>query len=161
MNTQDFIANNKLGVCIKDNHRTVLFQNTACIEKCGNKMGSPCKGRCLQKYDEFCQDKKNPIEGFCHFPTLKLENGVADTVMVNDGNQFLTLLYPLENKHRTRMEFYRKKNLTKSELNIVSLLLGGLSNSQVAHKLFISKATLKTHINNIYKKIPPEMGPRS
>jgi hypothetical protein len=161
MDPRSFINSDTLGVCVKDNHRTVLFQNTLCLDKCGNKVGSVCEGRCLQKYDEFCLDKKASVEGFRHFPKLSLENGVADVVMVNDGSQLLTLLYPLENKHREKMEYYRQKNLTKSELNIVSLLLEGLSNAQIVQRLFISKATLKTHINNIYKKIPREMGPRS
>ncbi|HEY8270601.1 MAG TPA: helix-turn-helix transcriptional regulator, partial [Pseudobdellovibrionaceae bacterium] len=110
---------------------------------------------------ECCRTKKSIIEGFCHIPNLSLEFGVADAVVLNDGHQFLTLIYPLENKHRIKMEYYREKNLTRSELNIVSLLLEGHSNSQIMERLFISKATLKTHINNIYKKIPAEMRPRN
>lgn len=101
------------------------------------------------------------VEGFCPFPKLGLEFGTADAIVVDDGHQLLTLIYPLDDKHRLKMDYYRQRNLTKSEMNIISLLLEGLSNSEIARRLFISRATLKTHINNIYKKIPAEMRPRS
>jgi DNA-binding CsgD family transcriptional regulator len=160
MNPQDLMTNTSLGVCIKDPQRNVLFQNNLCIEKCGNKMGGPCLGPCVQKYDEFCVEKNAKVEGFCHFKKINLENGIADAVVMNDNSQFLTLLYPLENKNKNRMDYYQEKNLTKCELKIASLMLNGLSNAEIIKELFISKATLKTHINNIYKKIPPEMAPR-
>lgn len=43
--------------------------------------------------------------------------------------------------------------LSSRELEVLELLLQGLSNKAIADKLFISLATVKTHINNIYKVI--------
>lgn len=149
-----------MGICVKTSSGSVVFQNSRCIEKCGVKTGVSCQGRCIEKYREACQDQRLAREGFFHFPKLSLEQGLADAVVINDGAQLLTLLYPLEDRNLEKMQCYRQKNLTKREMEIASLLLEGLSNSEIAPKLFISKAALKTHINNIYKKIPFEMRPR-
>jgi len=56
--------------------------------------------------------------------------------------------------------FSRKKNLddlksslTKQEHNILQLLLEDKSNKDIADALFVSLSTVKTHVNNVYKKL--------
>ena len=46
-----------------------------------------------------------------------------------------------------------KLNLTKRELEILCLLPLGLSNDEIANKLYISKGTLRWYLNNLYRKI--------
>ncbi len=48
------------------------------------------------------------------------------------------------------------KNLTSREKEILKLVATGNSNSQIAQKLFIREITVKTHLNNIYRKIGVE-----
>ncbi|RIA10594.1 regulatory LuxR family protein [Flavobacteriaceae bacterium MAR_2010_72] len=43
--------------------------------------------------------------------------------------------------------------LTKQEHNILDLLLEDKSNKDIAEALFVSLSTVKTHVNNIYKKL--------
>lgn len=43
--------------------------------------------------------------------------------------------------------------LTKQEQNILDLLLEDKSNKEIAEALFVSVSTVKTHINNVYKKL--------
>lgn len=45
------------------------------------------------------------------------------------------------------------EKLTRKESEIIQLLAGDLNNQEIADKLFVSKATVKSHINNIYRKI--------
>lgn len=43
--------------------------------------------------------------------------------------------------------------LTKRESEILSLIAAGHKNQEISSKLYISELTVKTHINNIYKKL--------
>jgi DNA-binding CsgD family transcriptional regulator len=43
--------------------------------------------------------------------------------------------------------------LTQRELEVLSLLTAGLSNREIATKLYISMGTVKVHIRNIYRKL--------
>jgi len=43
-------------------------------------------------------------------------------------------------------------DLTQREVEVLRLIAGGLSNAEIAQRLFISEATVKTHINNIFSK---------
>jgi DNA-binding NarL/FixJ family response regulator len=43
--------------------------------------------------------------------------------------------------------------LTAREIEVLRLIAQGLSNSEIAEQLFISEATVKTHINNTFAKI--------
>ncbi len=43
--------------------------------------------------------------------------------------------------------------LTNRESEILYLIMDGYRNHDISHRLFISKSTVKTHINNIYRKL--------
>ena len=45
------------------------------------------------------------------------------------------------------------EQLTKQELNIFKQVLSGKSNNEISQQCFISLSTVKTHINNIYRKL--------
>jgi len=45
------------------------------------------------------------------------------------------------------------EKLTKQEQNIVALILEDKSNKEIAEALFVSVSTIKTHVNNIFKKL--------
>jgi len=58
---------------------------------------------------------------------------------------------------------YRKRNrinkqktteqLTNQEQNVLDLILEGNTNKEIADTLFVSVSTIKTHVNNLYKKL--------
>ena len=56
-------------------------------------------------------------------------------------------------KRRKQKTIDYKTVLTKQELKIFTEIQNGLSNKEIADKLFISLSTVKTHINNIYSKL--------
>ncbi len=45
------------------------------------------------------------------------------------------------------------KSLTSRETDIVRLVAGGLRNAEIGHRLSITEATVKTHLNNIFYKL--------
>lgn len=72
---------------------------------------------------------------------------------VRDKYNAATFILMQESEHAESLENLRSLGLTNREVEIYDLLLAGLANSEIAESLFISKATLKTHLNNIYRKI--------
>lgn len=47
----------------------------------------------------------------------------------------------------------RKLEISQRELEVLQLMAGGLSNQEIADKLFISLSTVKTHAANLFSKL--------
>lgn len=56
-------------------------------------------------------------------------------------------------KQETKSTNISKEQLTKQEQNILNLLLEEKTNKEIADVLFVSLSIVKTHVNNIYKKL--------
>jgi DNA-binding NarL/FixJ family response regulator len=54
---------------------------------------------------------------------------------------------------RTQSSIQEQTGLSMREIEILRLLGSGVANEEIAQKLFISLNTVKTHLNNIFKKI--------
>jgi len=50
-------------------------------------------------------------------------------------------------------EEVRRLNLSKRELEVLQLMADGLSNQEIASKLFVSLNTIKTHSAQIFEKM--------
>lgn len=151
----------KLGLCVKDQEKRVLFQNENSISTCGNMTGQVCDKTCMKLYKTI-EECSAISEGMKLFKATDIEGHKVDALIVNDGDKITTMLYPLdesEEKFQKQEAYFREKGLTKSEIRIMQMVLQGMTNANIAEKLFISKATLKTHLNNIYKKLPESMRP--
>lgn len=61
----------------------------------------------------------------------------------------LSKLFKKEKNPKTDL----KSSLTKQEQNILQLLLQDKSNKDIADALFVSLSTVKTHVNNVYRKL--------
>jgi NarL family two-component system response regulator LiaR len=68
--------------------------------------------------------------------------GVEKEVYVNRNEKFV-----LDTSLVSQLE------LSKRELEILSLLAQGHSNQEIAAKLFVSLSTVKTHIQNLFEKL--------
>lgn len=147
--------NSKLGVCVKDKDSKVTFQNEACIKLCGNRISQQCQDSCMKNYQTDAPIVIN--QGMKLIKNSETPHGKADAVVIHDGETITTLLYDLEEKSKNiekTLEEIKKSDLTKSEMTIIELILQGFSKKEITKKLFVSDATIKTHLNNIYKKLP-------
>ena len=156
-NLTPFLAvDKKIGFCVKDSSRTILKQNDLSQRICGPMMGQVCSKGCMKFYQHL-DECASLAQGMVHYKNADIESHKVDAVVVNDGVHITTFFYPLEEDEliaKKREDYFREKGLTKSEMRVMELILQGMSNAQIAEQLYISKATLKTHINNVYKKLP-------
>lgn len=56
-------------------------------------------------------------------------------------------------KKKLKQHTEAKEQLTKQEQNVLDLLLNDNTNKDIAEALFVSVSTVKTHVNNVYKKL--------
>jgi DNA-binding CsgD family transcriptional regulator len=49
--------------------------------------------------------------------------------------------------------FIKKYSITEKEIEVIELLLAGLTYKQIAEKLYIANKTVDNHIQNIYRKL--------
>jgi DNA-binding NarL/FixJ family response regulator len=59
----------------------------------------------------------------------------------------------LQTRMTTELRGMTRIALTSRERDIIRLVARGLRNGEVARKLFISEETVKTHLNNIFRKL--------
>jgi ATP/maltotriose-dependent transcriptional regulator MalT len=63
------------------------------------------------------------------------------------------LAYAARDRRRPRRPASGWDSLTLTELEVVGLVTEGLSNPEIAAKLFVSPATIKTHVSNVFGKL--------
>ena len=79
----------------------------------------------------------------------KIETVVVEKLVVSEVEVYVTRNenFVLDTALVSQLE------LSKRELEILSLLAQGHSNQEIAAKLFISLSTVKTHIQNLFEKL--------
>ena len=102
------------------------------------------------------------VLGGARASTLDLRPGAADllvstvpyavfgAVLIYYFGAFL--LADTKAAERLEAPFVSKFGISKREEEVIELLNRGLSNGEIAERLFVSLATVKTHVHNIYRK---------
>jgi DNA-binding CsgD family transcriptional regulator len=88
-----------------------------------------------------------------HARFFELERGPGPDFDERD-RWFLSLLRP--HLARLRLRWERRPDLpslTERELDVLALVAQGLTNRQISRRLFISPATVRTHLEHIYDKL--------
>ena len=77
---------------------------------------------------------------------LKLTKA-KETVVVKE------VLIPAQQSFTLNETRLRELGITRRELEILELIAGGLSNREIAEKLFVSENTVKTHSSRLFDKL--------
>ena len=77
---------------------------------------------------------------------LKLTK-TKETVVVKE------VLLPAPSSFTLNESKLRELGITRRELEILELIAGGLSNREIAEKLFVSENTVKTHSSRLFDKL--------
>lgn len=146
------------GLCLKDAAQIVLSQNEVSARLCGDMVGQRCEKGCMKSFSQSQQDPLFKL-GIHPMKNIEVDQQIVDAVVIFDGESITTHLYPLDELNEQKLALMREKGLSKTELNVMSHVLKGSNNEEISKKLYISKVTLKTHLNNIYKKLPQSLRP--
>lgn len=141
-----------IAVCVKDRNKCVLSQNDYCRELCGDRVGELCETGCMELYaSDNTQQWKD--WGSRVYKNSFMHGGFFDVTLLCSAESLITFLQPLKDRYEMALAYYRDKGLTKREIEVVSLTIKGISNPEICSTLSISKATLRTHLNNVYHKL--------
>lgn len=140
-----------IATCVKDSAKRVLSQNAYCRKVCGERLGTVCEVGCMELY---ARDTKQQWKGWgSHvYKNSFIHGAFFDITLLCSANNIVTFLQPLKDKYDMALSYYKDKGLTRRETDVVSLTIRGVSNPEICERLSISKATLRTHLNNVYHK---------
>jgi len=140
-----------IAVCVKDTQKHILMQNERCRQICGNHVGEACEQGCMELFarDRFQQWKD---WGMRVYRNSLINGSFNDVTLLCSRERIITFLQPLRDKYEKALAYYREKGLTRRESEVIALTIQGSSNTDICECLSISRATLRTHLNNIYRK---------
>lgn len=136
-----------LGMCVKKD-KTVVFQNDECVRLCGDKSNTEC-GHCTQ--EELLDAKRKGAK----LRYKVYDDDVRVIVRHKKGDEEMTMLSSIDASLVDQiLAFVQHPALTNQESEIIKCICEGYTNPEIQELLYISKATLKTHINHIHQKCP-------
>ncbi len=144
---------NGTSLCLLRSNNVVTYQNSASKKLCGTHAGDLCPQTCVYTCEKI---QERPLEenGIQLFKNMRLGKEFFDILFYSALPFRLVMFYPLKQKFEAWAKRLKDHDLSRRETEIAGLRLQGFNNSAISQKLSISKATLKTHLNNIYKKMP-------
>jgi ATP/maltotriose-dependent transcriptional regulator MalT len=145
-----------IAVCVKDSEKRVLAQNGQCRRVCGDQSGKVCDEGCMALY---AGDRSQQWKdwGPRVYRNSLIHGSFHDVTLLCSAERIITFLQPLREKYAQALEYFRDKGLTRRETEIITLTVQGIKNTDICERLSISMATLRTHLNNVYRKFR-EMG---
>jgi len=148
---EESLESGDIAVCVKDAQRKVLMQNERCRQICGDHLGRTCEQGCMQLFekDRFQQWKD---WGTRVYKNSMINGSFNDVTLLCGKERIITFLQPLKDRYEKALAYYREKGLTRRESEVIALTIQGSSNTDICECLSISRATLRTHLNNIYRK---------
>lgn len=163
--------NMPFGLVVFDEYYNILEYNKLGIEYCGNitnqyGFNDIVKNFKRDIYKIIKQEEDNEESKYV-FNSMKYTYRVIKGYMVlissnyksiSDNNfrkDIMIYIYNINLMRKTNEinKFVNTYKLTKREIEVSKLICEGLSNKEIAEELFISSHTVKSHIDNIFRKL--------
>ncbi|MDZ4084242.1 MAG: helix-turn-helix transcriptional regulator [Bdellovibrionales bacterium] len=146
------------GICIKSRDWTIEHQNAGCISICGNQIGKLCQDTCWRLTRSTSLGEENDV-GIKAFKNKGFRENACDVAIVFQEDRITSFVCPLTAEAEKEKKTLKARGLTNREIEIFQLRKRGFKNVEIELELGITRATLKTHIGNILKKISSDQSP--
>ncbi len=147
------LNNTGVGVCVINNDGVVIYQNAIVASSCSDICGKECnaKNHILCKYvDSF-------TVGTVRIPIQQIHGKYYDVIGVGMKDYRMVYLVPIQNNKVELLRELDASALTSKEKEVAALMIAEFSREEIARVLHVSENTVKTHIKNIYLKIPAKI----
>lgn len=158
----NYIKESPIGMVILDSNFKTIHYNQLSIQFVKEILGNNSESHFNENLLKMLMDKLYFKEFTCNTSLQAcIDNYLIKIVplVVPDYTQGLKTFYALyisKNDNNSSISYNNLKetyNLTNRECDIISLLLQGYSNQRIAEELYLSNHTIKTHMQNIFKKM--------
>jgi DNA-binding CsgD family transcriptional regulator len=154
-----------VGLVVLDSNRSLVncndIANTFCLDIL-NKLSNTCSTNPVQDVINlaFSNLDFNGINSssclYTDFQQYKFKIVLSIIPHFYKGVETYYHIYIIKNSDKEKIDLAsiaQVYNLTERELEIIEHISQGLSNREIAHKLYISSHTVRTHIDNIFNKL--------
>jgi len=107
----------------------------------------------IKKSDQLAKLENDPLKFQMKIgPDQQSFNIILRPITLNAGNLHIMVCIEKENIPKLPYERLKRHGLTPRQIDIAQLVGVGLTNSDIAEKLFISTRTVENHLRSIYEK---------
>lgn len=151
------------GVVLLDNNYSVFSYNELALAYCNDilrfkkSVTDPVGEVIKNAFSNLCFQDKNSAT-FLYSPNNRYNLSIKPIIIPNSqkGIETYFIIYIYSSYSSENCTYYSNAvnyHLTKRELEIIELIDQGLNNKEISEKLYISYNTVRTHIENILKKM--------
>lgn len=158
---KNIVSQSPIGLVVLNKSHSIIYNNNIaenfCMDILNGCSSNPIE-HIIDKLFKECQLKKIEATPFLYGTISKYTFKIASSIISNSFNGIDQLIYIYITKEveKNKKSFNRialNYNLTNREIEVIELVAQGLSNKEISQRLFISYHTVKTHMENIFKKI--------
>ncbi|WP_090088998.1 response regulator transcription factor [Clostridium uliginosum] len=159
---KDMTLEAPIGIAVLNNSYSIIYSNNIATDFCLDILSDKtCLNPIQHVIDKVfleCQFKKEDSSSFLYTTMNSYSFKIVSSIVSDAFTGLESLMYvyitkEVSNDDKTFDRIVFNYNLTNREMEVINLVFKGLSNKEISQRLFISCHTVKTHMENIFKKM--------